>query len=292
MKLTLSAPKDVVSKARMSYVYDPVGHGYRAGGTTLDPEAGQREVVRQFTDNLRPGVWEVPIIANRGDKEWPYDFKAQFFGLHANPARITEGGGSRPSGELIVTNMFTKRVVADADGQLEGYRKHKDDNFEGLDDTLEYSVKLDERFNRVRIHLEMTPEAYATTTDIGVMVKKASGEAIYSSAFDNREHKATVHASGNLTVVITGGFAVADDTRKTPITVNIDQLFAAPVGIKVGQDGQSTVNFVPGTPIKLDYKLQKALKDQPKGLHPVGYLRFRERGTHDAVLTVPVDMGG
>ena len=293
MKLTLSAPEDELSKARLEYVFDPGGHGFRVRGSQLDPDNGRREIVRTFTDDLRPGVWEVPIIADKPDKQWPYDFKVQFFGLHADPPKITEwSGGGKPSGELTVTNMFEKRVVADADGLVEGYRKHEEDNFEGLKHTLEYSVKLDEGFDRVRIHLEMTPEAYATTTDIGVMIKDSSGEAIYSSAFDNREHEATVRSAGSLTLVITGGFAVADDKRETPITVDIDHLLAEPMVIKVGRNGQSPVNFVPGVPIPLDLKVQAELKDKPKGTNPVGYLRLRERYSHDEVLRVPIEIDG
>ncbi len=293
MKLTLSAPEDKLSRARIEYVYDPAGHGYRARGSRLAPDEGRREIVRTFIEDLRPGVWEVPILADKADKQWPFEFKVQFFGLHADPPKITEwSGGGKPSGELTVTNLFEKRIVADADGLVEGYRKHEEDTFEGLDDTLEYSINLDERFNRVRIHLEMTPEDFATTTDIGVMLKDSSGEAIYSSAFDNREHKAVVHAGGSLTLVITGGFAVADDQRETPITVDIDQLLADPVSLKVGRNGRSPINFVPNVPIPLDFKVQEALEDKPNGLRPVGYLRFRERNSHDEVLRVPLDIGG
>ncbi|MFQ5806998.1 MAG: S8 family serine peptidase [Phycisphaerae bacterium] len=297
MKLTLSAPEGRTSKARFEYVFDPAGHGYRIRGNQLDTDAGKREIVREFTDKLRPGVWEVPIIADRPDKEWPYELRAQFFGLHADPPEITEwSGGGQPSGELTVTNMFEKRVVADADGLLDGYRQHKDDKFKGLKDTLEYSIRLDERFDRVRIHLELTPDAYAETTDIGVEIKDSSGEAIFFDAFSNRELSATVRKPGGdsatLTMVITGGFAVADDQRETPITVEIDQLLAEPIPIKVGRNGASAINFVPGVPIPLEFELQERLKDQPQERRPVGYLRFRERASHDTVLRVPIDIGG
>jgi hypothetical protein len=115
---------------------------------------------------------------------------------------------------------------------------------------------------------------------------------VYSSAFSNRKHSATVRGSGSLTLVITGGFAVADDQRKTPITVNIDQLLAEPVAIKVTRDGAAPLNFVPGVPIPVDFKVQAKLKDKPKGTRPVGYLRFRERNSHDTVLRVPIEIGG
>ena len=289
MKLTVAAPEGVQSRARFEYVFDPAGHGYRSRASMLDADGGRREIVRTFTDDLRPGVWEVPIIADYPDKNWPYEFTAQFFGLHADPPAISEGGGKRPSGELTVTNMFEKRIVVEADGKIEGYRKFDDAKFKGLTDVLEYSIKVSDGCDRIRIQLEMTPEDYARTTDVGVMVKNGDGEAIYSSGFDNRMHEATVRASGSVTLVITGGFAFSDDQRDVPITVKIDHMLRSPVAIEVSRDGNSTLNCVPSMPIPLDWKVKKAL-DTPKGLRPVGYLRFRERSSDDEVLRVPVDV--
>ena len=140
----------------------------------------------------------------------------------------------------------------------------------------------------------MTPENYATTTDIAVLVKDPNGEAIYKSGFEGRVHEATFSTDGNksLEVVIHGGFAVADDKRETPITVQIDQLLAKPVTIKVTQDGESNINFVPGVPIKLEYATSEKLSEIPAGQRPVGFVRFRERARNNTVLRVPVDIGG
>lgn len=293
MKLTLSTPEGAKSQTRFEYVFDPAGHGHRVRSARLDTDGGQREIVRTFTDDLTPGVWEVPIIADRPDKQWPYELRTQFFGIHADPPVIEEwSGGGKPSGELTVTNMFETRIAATADGLVEGYRKHEEDKFEGLNDELEYSIKLDERFDRVRIHLELTPEDYATTTDIGVMIKDGDGEAIYSSAFDNRMHDATVRASGTVTLAITGGFAVSDDERETPIVVDIDRMLKDPVAIKVSRNGEGEMNLVPGMPIPLEFKLQERLKDAPKKEWPVGYLRFREQHSNDEVLRVPIEIDG
>ena len=53
---------------------------------------------------------------------------------------------------------------------------YKEDKFEGLKDELSYTLTLDKQYDRVRIHLEMTPEAYATTTDIGISIEADSRE--------------------------------------------------------------------------------------------------------------------
>jgi len=295
LRLTLSAPEGEESKARLEYIFGPAGHGHRDREARLDTDTGQREVVRALTDELQPGVWEVDVVADRPDRQWPYELKAEFFGLHAEPRVIGEwSGGDKPSGELTVTNQFERRIVAGADGRVEGFRQHKEDEFEGLSGTLEYPIRLDERFDRVRLELEMTPEAFATMTDVGVELLDDSDTAVYSDAFSSRKLSGTFRKPGAGTValklVITAGFAVSDDQRKTPITVDIDALLAAPVAVQVTRDGESTLNLVPGVPIPLEYKVQERLPDAPAGTQPVGFLRLRERDSNTEVLRVPIEI--
>jgi len=293
MKLTLSAPEGTESKAKLEYVYDPTGKQYRKRSARLDTEAGRRKVEHTFTDDLIPGIWEVPILSNRPDKDWPYDLSVRFFGLSAEPDEVhcwDDGAG-----ELTVTNLFERPLPVAVDGRLEGFGIHKEDDFEGLKDDLTYKVDLDERFAGIRVDLEMTPEAYATTTDIGVTVEDADGEALYFGAFSNRTLTATVRhprpgESAALKVIIRGGFAVADDERKTPITVKIDRMLADPVPLDVTRGDSSNVLFVPGVPIKLEYELSDKMPEAPDGTHPVGYLRFRERSSNDVALRVPIDI--
>jgi hypothetical protein len=291
MIVTLSAPEGQESKASIERIFDPTGKRYRDRSDKLDTLAGRREVEEVFTDDLIPGVWEVDVVANRPTNEWPYELAVRFFGLIADPQRITEWSGAKPKGEVTVTNLFERPLPVDADGLLEGFRMHKEDKFKGLKDELTYSVTVDDGIDRLRVDLEMTPEAYATTTDIGVAVE-VNGEDILGGAFSNRTFTGTVPTGGakSLKVIIRGGFAVADDKRETPITVNIDRLLAEPVPIKVTQGDSSRIDLVPGVPIKLDFAAKSAPPDTPDGTHPVGYLRFRERSTGRVALHVPVDI--
>ena len=296
MKLTLSAPEGKESEASFERVYDPTGARHRDRANRLDTTSGRREVEWRITEELVPGIWEIPVVADRPDREWPYNLHVRFLGLHAAPARVGEWSGAPPEGELTVTNLFERPLPAKADGLLEGFRKHEEGKFKGLKDELSYTVTLDERFDRVRIHLEMTPEAYATTTDIGVSLK-TDGKEIYSDAFSDRIVKATVPIPGvgeatPVEVVIRGGFAVADDKRETPITVKIDELLAEPVPIEVTQGGAERIDFVPGVPIKLGFALKSPAPATPEGLRPVGYLQFRERSSNELALRVPIDVGG
>jgi len=294
MRVVLSAPMDQTSKAMVDGIFDPAGHQLSGSTKRLDTDTGRREVEWTISQELRPGVWEIPVIADRPDKQWPYELRVQFFGLHADPPRITEGGASKPSGELTITNLFEKPVRATGEGQIEGFRLHKDAKFKGLKDDLTYTLNLDGRFNRLRLRLEMTPEDYATTTDIAVIVKDGDGEAIHQSAFETRLFEATLDTQGkkSLTVVIHAGFAVADDKRETPITVQIDSLLAAPVGLNVTQNGEGNFDFLPNIPVVIEYAATAELKDIPDGQRPVGYLRFRERASREEVLRVPIDIDG
>ncbi|MBN1418043.1 MAG: S8 family serine peptidase [Planctomycetes bacterium] len=294
MRIVLSAPEEKASKAMIDRIFDPAGRQLRNAAKRLDTDGGRREVEWTLTEELTPGVWEVPVVADRPDRRYPYDLEVQFFGLHADPPRLTEGKASRPAGALTATMLFERPVRAIGDGRIEGFRLHSDAKFKGLEDDLSYSLALDDRFDRLRLKLEMTPEDYATTTDIAVIVKDGDGEAIHHSAFDVRTFEATIGTQGkkSLTVVIHGGFAVADDKRETPIAVQIDSLFASPVGVKVTRNGEENLDFIPSIPVSLEYSADADLKDIPEGQRPVGYIRFRERSSQVEVLRVPIDIGG
>jgi len=293
MRVTLAAPEGKESKARVACVCDPTGGRFRSGVPRLDTEAGNREADWTLTDELTPGVWEIVVVADRPDAEWPYELTVAFFGLHAEPDEITSW--SDGSGELTVTNLFERPVMTAAEGRLEGFRKHKEDNFKGLKDELSYTISLDERFNAARVNLEFTPENYARMTDVGVRVEDSSGEALYASGFSNRKFTRTVGsptpgAATTLKLIIRAGFAGSDDQRETPITVDIDYMLAGPLSIDVERDGQSNVDFIPGVPIELEFSLSDRLPDAPDGTRPVGYLRFDERATGDGVLNVQLDI--
>lgn len=294
MMMRLSAPEGEESKASFERVYDPSGRRYRIRANRLNTTEGKREIVWNIADDLIPGVWEIPVVADRPDHQWPFELEVRFVGLHAEPAKITEWSGSPPEGELTVTNVFDRMMPASVEGKLEGFRKYKETKFKGLKDEVSQTLTLDPRFDRVRIDLEMSPEAYATTTDIGVYVE-AGGKEIYSSAFSNRTYTATVRVpnvgeSTKVKLTVRGGFAVADDKRKTPITIKYDQLLAEPVPIRVTRGRSSSIQFVPGVPIKLDFALANAPPETPEGLRPVGTLVFRERVSNKVSLRVPLDI--
>jgi len=292
MKLRLAAPEGETSAAVGEEIHDPFGRQLRNPNFRLDTEKGKNEAEWTIVQDLCPGVWEAPIVSNRPDRNWPYDLSVRFFGLQAEPNVITEADRKRPAGKVVVTNVFEKPVVGKTEGQIEGYRFYREAEFKGLKDELSYDLRLDRRFNRLRLRLEMTPEDYAKTTDIAVMVLDEEGQAIYKEAFDWRIHTGEVETRGarSLKLVIHAGFARADDKRRTPVVVKVDQLLATPVPINFGQDGEPEVLFAPGLPVQLSYETSERLADPPEDRSPVGFLRVRERGSNDEVLRIPIEL--
>lgn len=291
MRVVLSAPEGEDSRAAFDGVFNPRGiqHGRFS---MLDTNNGRREVELVVDDELTRGVWEVPILSRRGDKQWPYELAVRFFGLQAEPAEITSGSKTKPAGELTVTNMFNEPLPGVCEGEIEGFRLHKEEEFAGLDDELSYSISMDDRCNRVRLKLEMTPAAYATTTDIAVLVTDASGEALLETAFSHRKFERTFSTRGqkSLTVKIHAGFTHADPERETPIDVNIDQLLNSGVSLNVEHGNARNVRFIPGAAVTLSYSAGGGLSDPPADTHPVGYIRVKDRETDAVALHVPVDM--
>ena len=141
----------------------------------------------------------------------------------------------------------------------------------------------------------MSPEAWAETTDVGVALEDEDGQAIYSSAFDNNTFEDTIdHPTPGedvaLKLKIRAGFAVSDDQRKTPITVDLDHLLAEPVSLEVTRNESSNVDFAPAVPIDVEFEAAAALPKAPDETHPTGYLRFRERHSNEEALYVPIHL--
>ncbi len=298
MRLVLSAPEGKDSKASIERIFNPDGLQLRTRNNRLDTESGKREVSWSVTDKLVPGVWEADVVSNHPDKDWSYNLEVRFFGLHVEPETITEwdaGSSDPPAGELTVTNLFDRPLVANTSGKIEGFRKFKADKFKGLKDELTCKIELGAEYSAARIKLEMTKESWAETTDLGVTVTDPSGESIYSSAFSNNTFSATVQnptpgEAVTLTLKLNAGFAVSDDERKTPIDVTVDHMLANAIPVEVTRDGSGTVNFVPGVPIKLEFEAQDVLPATPDGTHPVGYLVFKEKSSNETALQVEINI--
>jgi len=291
MVLTLRAPEGVESRALFDRIFNPRGKqfGKRA---RLDTAEGVREAEWRFDADLTPGVWEIDVLADQPDKTWPYELEIKFHGVTAEPAEIVDAKKTKPAGDVTFTNVFEEPLYVTAEGQIEGFRQHEKDEFKGLKDTLEYSLKLDDRFNRVRLRLELEPEDYATVTDIAAIVTDANGEVVFNSGFDDRRltDSFSTHGKSSLTLTLTAGFAQADDKRKTPIDVKIDYLFDAPVDVKVTQGDSANATLVPSLPAVFEYRTREELKDAPKGTAPVGYIWLKERSTGEIVVHVPIDL--
>jgi len=300
MNLTLTAPEGQRSRARMTKVYNPVGEFERRRDCELDTDNQIRRVEWNVSDELSPGIWEVDILSTRMEEESPYELAVRFFGLQAEPPQITSwshSAGSKPNGELTVTNLFERYAPATAEGRLEGYRKQADEEFKGHQDTITQSIGLDNSIRAVRLTIEFSKEDYGKTTDIGVMVTDASGQAVLETGMGQPVEEFTVAnpaptaESASLTLKILAAFAAPDQDYKSPVTIKMDHLYSEPIGIEVSRGSADDVAFVPGIPTELSFELSDTPPEIPDGMRPIGYLKFRERGSDEVMLHVPIDIG-
>jgi hypothetical protein len=298
MNMTLRAPEDMRSLARIAQVCNPAGE-FQRGRAALNTDDQIREAEMNVSKELTPGVWEVNVLSPRMEDEHPYELEVRFLGLVAEPERITEWShtsGSTPSGELTVTNLFERYEPADVEGKLEGYRQQVDANFEGYQDTVKESISIDNSIRAVRMRVEMTPEDYAKTTDVGVMITDASGKAVLDTGLGMPEEEHTISNpspsadSTSMTLHVRAAFAAKDEDYKSPVTIKIDHLYAQPIGVEVSNTGNEMA-FVPGIPTELSFELADTPPAAPDGMRPVGHITFRERGSEDVMLRVPIDIG-
>ncbi|UCG33849.1 MAG: hypothetical protein JSU68_04270, partial [Phycisphaerales bacterium] len=298
MNMTLRAPEGMRSLARIAQVCNPAGE-FQRGRAALDTDDQVREAEMNLSEELTPGVWEVDVLSPRMEDEHPYELEVRFFGLLAEPERITEwshGSGSPPSGALTVTNLFERYEPADIEGKVEGYRKQVDAKCEGYQDTVTHSISMDNSIRAVRVRVEMAPEDYAKTTDVGVMITDASGKAVLDTGLGMPQEEHTVANpapnadSTSMTLHVRAAFAAKDEDYKSPVTIKIDHLYAQPIGIDVSGPGEEMA-FVPGIWTEMSFELADTPPAVPDGMRPVGYITFRERGSGDVMLQVPIDIG-
>lgn len=297
IQMTLSAPEGERSNVSASRIFMPTGRRLRNGACRLDTDHGRREAKWNLWKDLNPGVWEFDVAARRADEQAPFEYRVRFLGLSPDTPTIDEWSnppGQAPSGELTVTNLFDTLAPCSGGGMIEGFRKTHDDTFEGIKDKVTHEISLDPAYDRVRIRLEMTPEAFAETTDVGVQVLHGD-KAIYDGAMGFEDSEFTVNnpdpeaESVSLKLVISAGFTTVDDERETPMTVKIDMLLGEPIDLSVTRGDSERIDFVPGVPTKVDFEASASPPDV-EGRKPVGYLAFTERSSGVTMLRVPIEI--
>jgi hypothetical protein len=120
------------------------------------------------------------------------------------------------------------------------------------------------------------------------ILDEGMGQPVEEYTFDNPSPDTE---STTLTLTIMAAFAAPDEDYESPVTIKIDYLYAEPINIEVTTGSGGDVAFVPGIPVDLSFQLADTPPETPEGMRPIGYLRFRERGSNDVMLHVPIDIG-
>ncbi len=293
MHVTLRAVGDQPGNAGIPQIYRPdgheVGHYY---AVRVDTRNDRRESSYTVSEELVPGIWELPVVNVKADESSAYSLEVRFDGVTLDPKEITElsgKAGSKPSGSINILNVFDRPTTVNMSGQIEGYRKTIRKTLKPDDDTATIPLDFTSAIGSVRIRLEVGDKTYAKFTDCAVSVFDASGKAVAKDGLNEPVLTLTVgnpspdaeSTSGKLEIRPAFMHHDLDDSAEFDIT--IDYLYAEPINIAVKRGDASSVTLYPGIPLELSLAAEAVLPASPEGTRPIGYIRATERAARQPI---------
>lgn len=298
MHVTLDAVDGKESTAWMYGVFRPDGRlcGHR-GPVRLDTLNDRLTSTTTVSKELSPGIWELPVTCRGADETSAYDLTIWFDGVHAEPAAVADMDskpGDRPSGDVVLTNVFDRPVIVDMSGVLEGYRKRVTKKLTADDHTANIPLALTSKVRAVRVRVETSDKDYAKFTDCAINVYNAAGKAIAQDGLG--EPVATVEAenpdpdaeSVSCKLEIEPAFTHPDADVSAEFEIVIDYLYAEPIDIAVTQGDRTSVRLYPGIPTKFEYELSARPEDAPDGTSRLGVIRAIERRSKQAIAEIEI----
>ena len=301
---SLMALKGSVPKGKFAWMHvevcDPQGHTYRTLPTLNSRENWLEGILDIPKRDLTPGVWEVATWGNlSGEKTSRYKLSVQFYGFDLKPSEITEidfGPGESPTGEITVTNLFDRPFRGRAEGGLDGFRKVSSQELKPTEE-FTYPFHLDQTLTGVKFTLSMSPEDHSRFTDIAVNIEDKNGEVLTQTGFTYRECRVSLknpHPQDESTEYILKVVPGCTHEDSDPVSFDLEEIYltADPIKITATYADERDFILVPGVPAGLTYELEKSPPTPPNGFHNSGELVFREKGTDQKALVVPVRLNG
>ena len=221
----------------------------------------------------------------------------RFDGVHAEPAAIADldsEPGDRPSGDIVLTNVFDRPVIVATSGVLEGYRQRVTKELTPEDSKASISLELTPDVRAVRIRIETSDKDFAKFTDCAINVYDAAGKAIAQDGLG--EPVATVTATNpdpdaesvTCKLEIEPAFTHPHADTSAEFDILIDYLYAESIDIEVTQGESSTVRLYPGIPTKFEYELAARPDDPPDDTFRFGVIRAVERLSQHAIVEIEI----
>ncbi|GMV40454.1 MAG: serine protease [Myxococcales bacterium] len=269
-----------------AHVYTPEGRLHTSDDATAARTG--RLSLRVDQADLRPGIWEVVLVAPERNPEaisWALD--ARFTGLQADPVRIfTVPQGAPPEAMAEVTNRLPRPFRGHATGVIRGVSRKQLHDAAG--DTLELPLRLDAETAGVELDLTLEREEYARFTDVAIAIKDSGGNPVVKGGFSQAHTKVVANLPpGTYTLVIQA--AGTEDAVET-WSVDIEELYLhrQPLPVTAELDGSTTFTLWPDVPATLDLTLSRTPVQAPDGMVHHGALELVSDEDEKTWLSIPL----
>ncbi len=299
VRLEVGERSGAVEGARaLTEVCDPEGHVHGEWTGFASPEGDQVKETILTSPELRPGTWEVDVVAAiTAMAPTDYLLSVAFDGYDWTPATIS--GLARPAAggaaetELTVTRAFEGVFKGGAEARLEGFLRREEVEVEKAEEWT-YSFTLDRQTPRVDFRLEMDEKTVNLFTDAAVNILDADGRAIVTDGFNGPVVKVGTRLPAGVddatyTLQVVGGFALKEDSDAWGFDLEERRRWADPVAGEVEHGGGGELRLYAGVPVPLTVRFDESWPTPPEGDSVFGAVRFLDRDLPDRV---PGEEGG
>lgn len=297
MHLKLTCPADSTSTSQTYYLFRPDGRSIPPRfALKLDTRNGRMESKFTVTDELSPGVWEIPITSERAAEVSAYSLEVRFDGIYAphwTTAKFASDTG-KASGEIVLTNQFSSPAIVDLRGSIDGCRKHVTESLTPDKDTATIPITLPAGFGAVRVKIRTSDEDFLKFTDCAINIYNDSGTAIAQDGLSEPEAVVTAGnpnptaATTSCKLEIRAAFTHANVEDSAEFHIDIDCLYAEPISVGTKRGDSTTTMLYPGIPTTIKYDVTTKSPASPSGMKRIGSIKAVEKTSGRPIAEVEI----
>ena len=270
-------------------LFTPEGREHTVHGGTADASEDGKASVRIDKADLRPGIWEVCVLApERNPAPLTYDLEARFTGFDAPTVTLfTIPQGGEPEAMLDVTNLYRRPFRGDAHGAITGYSK-KDLHDIGSDRfTLPFQVEPG--MSRVTFDLGLEPVDYVRFTDVSATILDSGGDAVVKDGFGQATERVVYWSPAPGAYKLEVRFALTTDSDETwSLEVGETYTMREQIPARAELSGRRHFTLYPNVTATLDVLLGSRPRQPPDGYVHDGELSFVSEEDGKTWLVVPL----
>ncbi|MBX3394935.1 MAG: S8 family serine peptidase [Phycisphaerae bacterium] len=297
MHLKLTCPTDATSTCQTYYLFRPDGRSIPPRyALKLDSRNGRLESKFTVTDELSPGVWEIPITSERAAETSPYALEVRFDGIsspHWTTARFASDTG-KASGKIVLTNQFSRPAIVDLRGSIDGCRKHVTESLTPDKDTATIPITLPAGFASVRVKVRTSDEDFLKFTDCAINIYDDSGKAIAQDGLSEPEavvsagNPSPSAAAATCKLEIRAAFTHANAEDSAEFQIDIDCLYAESIPANAKRGDSTATTLYPGIPTTITYEVKNKSPASSAGMKRFGSIKAIEKTSGRPIADVEI----